>query len=209
MGYLHSRAPWTPEGRVLSSLSSKIFYQMFQTLLLKPLLMHILHHYLATFSQFHSSVIIYLEVRSKCALYECPMFEIRPVVPLCSNLHDRGQSSHISRSAPRPNPKLGAPADKDRADETESPNPLPRKKHLLGNRLQDLGQENRTWSPTGKSRSTVAFPADGCGQPPATANPSSLHRQGDVLQVSVGPGTPGLPSTVHCKRHQKWLSSLG
>ena len=115
-GYPHSRAPWSLEGWVLSSLSSKIFYQIFWTLLLKPLMLHILYHYLATFSQFHSSVIIYLEVRSKWALYECPTFEIQPVVPLCSNLRDKGHSSHISRSAPLPNPQLGAPADKDGAD---------------------------------------------------------------------------------------------
>ena len=117
--------------------------------------------------------------------------------------------SYISHSAPLPNPELGAPADKDRADETESPNPLPRKKHLLGNCLQDLGQENRTRSPTGKSRGTVAFPAHCCGQPPETANLSFLHRQGDTLQVSVGPGTLGLPSAAHCRRHKKRLSSLG
>lgn len=107
------------------------------------------------------SSIIYLQVRSKCALYELPTFKIQPVAPLHSKLLERGQSTHISHSAHSPKPPTQLPCRQGQGWPPKSPNLLPRKKNLLGNSLQDLCQENRTPSPTGKSQGTVPFPAHG------------------------------------------------
>lgn len=96
---------------------------------------------------------IYLKVRSKYVLYKFPMFAIQAIVPLHSKFCDTGRNASISCSAWLSDPQLSSPSEKYRPDDSESPDLLPRKKHLFGNSLQDPGQENKTQ--TCKSHDTI------------------------------------------------------
>lgn len=63
-----------------------------------------------------------------------------------------------SHWAPIPKAAAQLPCRKGHGRRHKGSNLLPRKKHLLGNRLRALGQENRTQSPTGQSQGTWPVP---------------------------------------------------
>lgn len=130
------------------------------------------------------------------------------MVPLCSNLRDRGHSSHISRSAPLPNPQLSAPADKDRADEKRAQIRCQGRNPYLETIFKILAKKTKLGA------RQVSHGAPWLSLPTAVGShrgskPELPAQAGDVQQGPVRPGTLGLPSTAHCRRHQRWPSPLG
>lgn len=114
-GHLRSREPWRLERCILFSLSPKIFYQIFLTLLLKPLLIaysvqlsdHLLQiSVLSSIYKSDQSVLYMNFLHSKFSQWRRSI----------QNYLREDRAPTLATLPTLPNPQLSSPADKDRVD---------------------------------------------------------------------------------------------
>lgn len=114
-------------------------------------------------------------------------------------LTQEGKNTNISCSVPLLYPPRQLPFGKGQGCLHNSSNLLPRQKHLLGNRLQDLGQENKTQSPTCKSHGPAAISCSSLSATTAESRPK-LSRPAEMpCKCSVGLPTFCFLFAVHLR----------